>query len=345
MARFEAQRKMGFYPTPQHLVSVVASYLHVADPENTFILDPCAGTGEALQLLGQVLGVKRLFANELDEARAQECREAGLTAVCGDCVHELKATESYFSLLWLNPDYDNEGEGQGRTEMKFLRTLRFLRRSGVLVYIVPLAVLRRNEFRARLPLLLKDITVCRFPDPDFNAFGQAVLFGRKSAGRSAVETKNYERQINSPLVLGDGQSPACGLYNVPPADPRQQTCFYSTHMDEDTQELLFRLPIVQRLLRHGLSKDKDREVRTLMPLRCGHQLMVLASGVINGIYRDDKGNLIALAGSTGLRTTEMTEVEGEKTTRTVRSTPTAKVLGLALTETLHSGQLTVISYE
>ena len=110
MARYASQQKMGFYPFPPQLVPAVAEYLTVPDPENTMIIDPCAGEGEALRLLGDALGVPHLYANELDEARADVCRSLGFTAVaCGDAISELKANENHFSLILLNPVYVRRG--------------------------------------------------------------------------------------------------------------------------------------------------------------------------------------------------------------------------------------------
>lgn len=109
MAHYRSQSKMGYYPTPAHLVPLIAQYLHAQDPGNCRILDPCAGTGAALADLGAQLGIPGLYANELDSERAEECREAGLYVAVGDALEELKATDRSFSALFLNPPYVRRG--------------------------------------------------------------------------------------------------------------------------------------------------------------------------------------------------------------------------------------------
>jgi hypothetical protein len=344
MARFKSQQKMGFYPLPPQLVPAIAEYLAVPDPENTMFVDPCAGEGEALKLLGGAFGVTHLYANELDESRADACRSAGLTVACGDAVSELKANENHFSLLYVNPPYDFEGEGEGRTEWKFLRTLRFLQNDGILVFVVPLSVLRRKDFVEKLPIRIKDITVCRFPDADFASFGQAVLFARRRTGRVQEEFQNYQRQVDNPLILGDGQLPVFGRYIVPPVAKPQITYFRSENCDTHTLRLLVMTPTVRKLLGHGLSKIETADKAPLTPFRPGHKAMMLATGALDGVYRMVDGSLVSLAGMTDKITTMIEEEDEERTTTRTRTTPTSKVLGLALEKTLEQGKLVIIEY-
>lgn len=345
MARYTSQQKMGFYPFPPQLVPAVAEYLTAPDPENTMFVDPCAGEGEALKQLGETLGVTHLYANELDESRADVCRSLGFTAVaCGDAISELKANENHFSLLYLNPVYDFEGEGEGRTEWKFLRTLRFLQNDGVLVYVVPLSVLQRKDFVEKLPLRLKDITVCRFPDAEFASFGQAVLFARRRVGRVQAEFENYRRQIDNPSILGDGQLPAFGRYIVPPVAKPRMTYFRSENCDAHTLRLLARTPTVRKILGHGLSAAEITDKPPLTPFRPGHKAMMLATGALDGVYRRSDGSLVSLAGMTEKMTTTVEEDHEERTTIRTRTTPTSKVLGLALEETIKHNELVIIEY-
>ena len=344
MARFKSQQKIGFYATPPHLIPIIAQYLTVPDPEKTMLVDPCAGEGEALKLLGESLGVTHLYANELDESRAEICRALGFTVACGDAVSELKANENHFSLLYVNPPYDFEGEGEGRTEWKFLRTLRFLQQDGVLVFVVPLAVLRRRDFQEKLPLRIKDITVCRFPDAEFASYGQAVLFARRRTGRVQEEFQNFRRQVDNPMILGDGQLADFDRYIVPPVQKPQITYFRSENCDSHTLLALAKTPTVQKILNHGLSKIEVADKPPLTPFRPGHKAMMLATGALDGVYRLADGSLVSLAGMTERMTTTVEEDDEGRTTTRTRTTPTSKVLGLALEETLKQGELVIIEY-
>src|SRR5207245_586246 len=86
-------------------------------------------------------------------------------------------------LLFANPPYDVDTEQQ-RLEHVFLTNLsRTLCNGGVLVYIIPQ---RRLSISARyLASHYRDLRVYRFPDPEFKAFGQIVLFARKKAQAAA----------------------------------------------------------------------------------------------------------------------------------------------------------------
>ncbi|EGY27069.1 hypothetical protein DA2_0665 [Desulfovibrio sp. A2] len=349
MARAASQAKKGFYSTPPHLLSLIAAYFRVLDPEDTRILDPCAGEGEALDLLGQHLGLQRhlLFANELDETRAQACSRRGLVAVCGDATEELDAPFGGFSLLYLNPPYDFEGNGEGRTEDKFLRsTLPLLCQNGILIFVVQLAVLRRPEFRKSIPLLLKDICMFRFPDSDFEAFGQCVLIGRKARGESKVETARFEAEIYTHRVLGEDVQLAPWI--VPGAPVRRQHfSFFSRNLTAALTADLLASPVAQKALAMGLTRSTDRTLRSLMPLRAGHLAVTLATGVMDGAYRDpETGNILIVAGETKIKRTETDTLDEDGTEITrIRKTPQAVVKALDVTESSQVGELVLYEME
>lgn len=344
MAHYNSQSKMGYYPTPAHLIPLIAQYLHAQDPGNCRILDPCAGTGEALSDLGAQLGITGLYANELDAERAEACREAGLTVAVGDALEELKATDRSFSTLFLNPPYDNYGFGEGRSELKFLHTLRYLRRDGIAILIMPLHVLQEKEFKERLPSQLKDIFICRFPGDDFNAFGQAVVFGRRCSGRSPAENANYLRQIRRPAELGDGTMPVQGQYQVPTVDLQGRFSFLSRNLDAQTAHELCAQPAALRLMNEGLVKTSRPKLRSLMRLRAGHLAVLLATGRINGWYRSPENHLLAVAGTTRVDTHKTVETDDDRTVERTRYTPTPSVRALDITASLEEEKLVVINY-
>lgn len=55
--RLEAQAKLGFYPVKPETIQFICRSLTVPAPEQTNLLDPCCGMGEALQSFTQTLGV------------------------------------------------------------------------------------------------------------------------------------------------------------------------------------------------------------------------------------------------------------------------------------------------
>lgn len=199
MSRFNAQAQKGYYKTPTHLLPVISRYVSCSDPENARVLDPCAGEGEAIEHLGLGLGLStsRIYANELDEPRALACEKRGLVSLCGDAVHELDAPLGGFQLVFLNPPYDEEADGSGRTERKFLSTIRFLQQNGILVYIVPLFVLQTRNVFERLTRSFHNIGMLRFPDPDYAVYGQCVLIACHGRGDMEQEKNGLRRCWNT----------------------------------------------------------------------------------------------------------------------------------------------------
>lgn len=172
--RLAGQLKMGYYPTPPAVVELIRK--HIYFPEHaTNVFDPCCGEGLALEAL--VRGTKAItYGIELDGERAV-LAERRLKHLVRAGYEEVEVSPGSMGLLYLNPPYD-DGEGE-RKELTFLRdTLDALAPGGTLVYIIP---------QARLPIvaaiLASNFTqtrVYRFPDPEFEAFGQVVVFGRKT---------------------------------------------------------------------------------------------------------------------------------------------------------------------
>ena len=257
MARPASQMKKGYYPTPEHLVPLIAKYLKLLEnPKNARLLDPCCGKGEALAILGKTLGLERnqLFGNELDEQRFLEA-EKKFTTVCGDALFELQATQRAFGLLYENPPYDFEGDGEGRTEFRFLQAhYKLISNGGVLVYIVPEKTLHRKEIITALPNLFKRIRILRFPENDYAAFGQVVLLGKKSRGVCKSEQANYISQLQNPFTLGDELDL---VYEVPESVVKSFK-FFSLNLTRDQIKAMSGSEAVRRLVDMGLAKPVDR---------------------------------------------------------------------------------------
>lgn len=56
--RLAAQAKMGYYPTPPSVISLISEMLVINGKGNIRILDPCAGEGTALNQIGEILGAE-----------------------------------------------------------------------------------------------------------------------------------------------------------------------------------------------------------------------------------------------------------------------------------------------
>lgn len=119
MARLEAQAKLGFYPVQPATIEFICGGLRCADPANTYLLDPCCGKGEALHEYAKILGVPHahLVAIELDTGRAEAARRIMPDAqILNASFFDTRISPvQSFSLVWMNPPYDNELRQEGRS--------------------------------------------------------------------------------------------------------------------------------------------------------------------------------------------------------------------------------------
>lgn len=340
MARLRSQAQKGYYKTPPHLIPLMAKHLRViGNPENARILDPCAGKGEALDLLGEALGLdrKQLYANELDEERFKDCQALGINAVCGDAIDELRVSPRTFGLLYLNPPYDDEGNLEGRTEAKFLKsTFQYLCQNGTLIYVVPESVLAKQEVAKVLPIMLKDVTVFRFPEEDYKPFKQVVLIGRKMRGESRMFIDQYNAALASPITLGDD-----GPTYIVPETGKLNLNFYSHNLTPDQLGQFVSMNTADKFMREGLTAGVETKVSTLMPLRSGHQALMLASGMMDGAYEDPStGNTWVISGKTEMVKTKSFESHDSGVeVRKVRHTPTPVVKVLDLTASMEKSEI------
>ncbi len=190
--RLEGQSKMGYYPTPEKQVALIKTWL---SGQNTRLLDPCAGQGEALAEIAKELPGSQTYGIELSDTRAEEASKL-LDHVLNTAFEYAVLTRGSYSGALLNPPYDGENEtGSGtRLEERFLtETTPLLVTGGLLIYIIPHA--RITEAIARhLAGWYTDLRCFRFAGDDYEVFKQVVIFGVKGEYRSPSSQKTTEIQ-------------------------------------------------------------------------------------------------------------------------------------------------------
>ena len=135
--RLEGRKKLGYFPLPNEHGPRIRARLSFPE-QLTYALDPCAGTGAALQAITANSGAD-LYAIELDANRAEAAKSAGLHVIHGN-VFDVRARVERLSLLYLNPPYDFEigPLDNKRMERLFLQhTYAWLKPKGVLVMVIP----------------------------------------------------------------------------------------------------------------------------------------------------------------------------------------------------------------
>ncbi len=190
MARLESVASGGYFPTPQHLIPLIAAHLEVAG--GAFITaDPCAGDGEAVLGLVELCGSGTVYTCEMEAKRHAALVErlrgdwtSRQFAQHGDAFR-VEFNNGGLGLLFLNPPYDLDPV-HGRLEQRFLeRFTPALTEGGVLVFIVPHYALAASA--ETLATEYDDVSCYRFPDGDFAAFKQVVLFAKKCDTRLAAD--------------------------------------------------------------------------------------------------------------------------------------------------------------
>lgn len=200
MARAESIALGGYYPTPNHLLPLIAKTLDTAANAEYNIADPCAGEGTAIVTLAQTafaesLSRTTIHACELETTRAatllQNITESGAqyqsrtNVLQGDAFRILLKTDPFLGFLYLNPPYDLDPL-HGRLEERFLnRFTRTLVEGGVLAFVVPHYALLASA--RTLAVEYEDLSCFVFPETDFAAYKQVVLFASKTAARMDPE--------------------------------------------------------------------------------------------------------------------------------------------------------------
>ena len=302
MARLESRARAGFFPTPPRIADAIAHYLTPVgytgrqSSRVVRLLDPCAGTGAAAAVIGRRLRAVT-YGVELNDERA---REAGgvLDHVLATSAFTTRLANGAFSVLYLNPPYDYDDERR-RLEHAFLTTLsRALCAQGVLVFVLPQS---RLAVSARyLATHYAGHAVYRFPDPEFVAYRQIVVFALRktaavadAAAQARLEWCAEDELPPLPMSVGEpGAEEAVPAAFQVPALPAGEVLFASLFFDpiRAEEEARRRGVWTQPAFADHLWPPGDRPVRPLMPLRRGHLAMLVAAGMLNNVVLRDPGD-------------------------------------------------------
>jgi len=275
MAREAGIAAMGYFPMPPHLMAPVCAYLRRPyGGGQVHIVDTCAGEGTALfALKGHLDPDAVVRAVELHEGRAAQA--AALLGegmiVQADALTGIEVSPDAFGLLWLNPPYH-----LGQFELEFLMAhTPLLRAGGVLCLVVPQPALR--VLAEYLAAWYTTLTCYKFPEPDYRAYKQVVLFGeRKPSPLAAPAQAEHLRGWAEP----DADLPALGAYGYRYIVPTTQgpTVFRARSAEAvPAAGGLWDDPEVTKRLWPSLTPAL---LRPLMPLSRGHLAQFGVSGLL-----------------------------------------------------------------
>jgi tRNA1(Val) A37 N6-methylase TrmN6 len=316
--RLAAQAKMGYYPTPDNVTSIIARYLKRQREGLIRILDPCAGEGTAINAIGEHLKAET-YGIELDTERGAMAKEI-LTRCLVTDYQNTRISLSSFSLLWLNPPYDwgareSELEKSERYERTFLRDcIPYLSSRGILVYLIPQRRLDHHIARM-LSYRFSDIAVYRFPEEEYRAFRQLAIFGilKKKPEKNETLAEYLKKCGEQKAVVPYLPQDPPRIYEVPLSPVRAGFVFRSK--DIDPEELS------QEIMEHGVFPQLKElitplrmveKIKPIMPLRHGHLAQILACGLMNGVVWDKtKRNPLLVKGITKKEVKHSVEIEGD----------------------------------
>ena len=283
--RLAGRIKMGYYPTPLSVVDRIKSFIAVTENQPVNALDPCCGEGLALKHLADGWTC-RTYGIELDEHRAEGAKQ-NLNHVLKCSYTQTRITNGCFSVLFLNPPYDEETFSNGtvtsseRKEKIFLKdTIKYLRPKGLLVYIIPQPRLDKAIAKI-LSYRFKDIRFYKFQDEEYDTFRQIVVFG--------VKKKNPELDIDSYSVLANVSKTELSelsladtpVYSLPNAG--KVILFRSTVIDLQELAMEAQNSPLWRSFREMTRIDEANNERPPLPLHQGHIALMLANGCLDGV--------------------------------------------------------------
>jgi hypothetical protein len=292
--RPHGKTKLGFFPLPTAEAERLRDCLTFA-PEFSAV-DPCVGDGVAFtRLLRESHGYR--YGIEIDANRAEQARALGIETLQAN-VMDVRCQAESISLLYLNPPYDMESgqTNNQRLELLFLEhTYRWLRPSGVLVFVIPQPQLK--PCARILSEHFGDLAIYRLTEPASVQYKQVAVLGRRRKRHQHLhdsELLNSIRWLEMLAWKSDLSALTDALatrYEIPPSGPVVLT---NTGIPlDEVEDLLLDSAAYRQASRILLPKQRDVRGRPLTPLHGGHVGLLCTAGMLNGIFGEGENRHIA----------------------------------------------------
>ncbi len=258
------------------------------------------------------------FRVELNASRAARIAEAYPNIrLLGPCSFEsTRITRHSFSLVYLNPPFDDQLDGGGREETGFLKqSVDLLVPGGILVLVCPVnQVFGKRQMCGLLDTWFDQLELYLFPD-HCRQFNECVVFGRRRK-TALPDELIYERRHPDepwrPSMLGRtdrtarsawaNRSSANGSYAEPDIASRKPELdtwelppsiapkrFQKTALtEEELERELARSPLHDALRQRNLSPLK----RPPLSLNKGHTSLLLMTGMLDGYVPSDPPHVV-----------------------------------------------------
>ena len=292
-------------PTPPRVAELIAKNIpfrsdHTDGPQEIKVLDPCCGSGTALERFAQAIGAGTFrittYGVERNPERAQRAvKHLDHTLECD--LFGTTIANNIFNIIFLNPPAQTK---RGRTEHRFLtHCAKYLVHHGLLIYIIPRESLKTSV--RHLAEHYGNIQCRQFPQ-GFQKDEEIII----TANRKDYPSPEPE-QMDQLLHWASGEEPRPATIEIPWRDATQLTTQPSrdilfTRRTFEPQDAI-REAEAQGLwnrqdVRKCLWPDEPGEVKPLMPLRKGHLAMLIAAGFLNNMILEQDGQRIIVKGRT-----------------------------------------------
>jgi hypothetical protein len=256
-------------------------------PQPFSAIDPCIGDGVAFSKLLEGVEAHR-YGIEIDAHRAEQANALGVQTLQANAL-DVRCPAEGISLLYLNPPYDFEvgASGNQRLERVFLEhTYRWLRPTGVLVFIIP-----HPQLQPCARLLAEHFTsvrIYRLTDPACLQYKQVVVLAlrRKRNERitdsALLDATRYFEGISARNDLSALSNEPGTRYEVPGSQPVVLT---NTGIPlDEIEDLLPASAAYRQASRILLREQSSVRGRPLTPLHGGHVGLLCTAGMLNGVF-------------------------------------------------------------
>ncbi|MEP7287905.1 MAG: DUF6094 domain-containing protein [Chloroflexota bacterium] len=290
--RRAAIEKIGYYPIPDAMMHWIVAQLSIAAGATISFIDPCMGEGAALKILkDQVKAHKAealVYGCEISRQRYATAlqtvlneRREGISRLVSGAAEFIDTSKHTFSLLYLNPPFDERGKEQNRwLEL----TEEWLVPGGWLIFITTEDSALRPDTQRLLDRCYEQVVCYRYPDAQRH-FKEVVVFAkrRQANKREAIRSVIYTASSLATLTLQEQFS-----FEVPASKAPQR--FTMTVPDlEDSLTCLHEMGISTTALwtRLTQSASLSSKWQPLLELGDGHIANLISSGAFDGMPIDD----------------------------------------------------------
>ena len=247
----------GYTPTAVAALEQIADILRPAQMTSrpVRLLDPTCGEGGALAFIANALAeqgaVVETYGVEIAEDRYREALQNLDHVLYTDVTSNFTYTKGAWSLVFLNPPYDNAGGDKSVERMAIRRGLAALAKGGVAVLVVPQRLL---QWLGRFHMTWDAL----FPTNDPVSPNQVVLIGRK-VGNAPTSIPEMGTKPDEPIP-------------VPPSPGDKVRFRVAVVLDKHIKHLAATLEWPTRAL-YGM--ETNHGLTTLHPVGAGHKAMLL----------------------------------------------------------------------